>query len=193
MLSWCVSFFCSRSSRLGSSLSRFFKRYICEAQKLPHVSLPPIASLRLLSIHGLDSTAPILRRSLGDGPKWIPILMNENGAICNGRFLVCILTSVTQSQSSSDSSFLASRLFCCLRLSSSSFTLDLARTPERINRASRSRVVKSSGVRPSPSKPMILSAPIPSMKAMTQGSTWTFSLVTRNGQLSTLILSSRAS
>ena len=98
-----------------------------------------------------------------------------------------------QSQSSSDSSCLASLCLRCRSLSSSWLTFVLASTPALINRASRSRVVKSSGVRPSPSKPIILSAPMPLMKAMTQGSTWTFNFVTRNGQLSTLIFNRRAS
>lgn len=100
---------------------------------------------------------------------------------------------IYQSQSSSSSSCCFA-LLLCFALSSSSFvTLFLARTFARISLASRSRVVKFSAVRPSPSNPMMRSAPTPSMKAITQGSTWTPSLVTRKGQLSTLILTIRAS
>lgn len=99
-----------------------------------------------------------------------------------------------QSQSSSSSSACCLALvFCCRRLSSSSVTLFLARTFALISLASKSLVVKLSGVLPRPSNPMIRSAPTPSIKAITHGSTWTPKRVTRNGQLSTLILRIRAS
>jgi hypothetical protein len=101
--------------------------------------------------------------------------------------------SQSSQSSSSSSSCLPALLFCSLRFSSSSVTLFLTKTSARISLASRSRVAKLSGDLPSPSKPTMRSTPTPSMKARTHGRTWIPSLVTRNGQLSTLIFSMRAS
>ena len=77
---------------------------------------------------------------------------------------------------------------CFMGWSSPSAAVARRRTPAVSSLASRSLVVNASPPYPRPSNPTILSTETPLTKARTQGKTWTFNRVTRNGALSTLSL-----
>lgn len=144
-----------------------YAQAVCELGFSSHVCLLGVAMTRpeQWSCLLLSHTSASICFGIGDrhAPEQLEAYARDSG---NEQLL-------SQSQSSSfSSSYFAAILVLCFRSSSSSFVaFGLAKTPARINLASSSLTVKLSGVRPSPSKPTMRSAPTPSMNEITHGRT----------------------